>query len=321
MGQSIRDIRRRINSVRSTSQITRAMEMVSVAKLRRAQEQLAQARPFAGQLADVVRRLLADPRLHRQLPGVSPAVVTGRASVSRVAYVVITSDRGLAGGYNVNLVRFARTQIESDSCPYLLYCIGRKGRHFFERLGWPVQGGLESVGDNVDFLTARKLGSELWELFVSSQVDQVDLIYQQFLGVGHQRPVRETLLPLTRLVSSRIASTGDATRLGKGPEQAGEGADTEATTVAEYIYVPSREQVLALLLPRLVHNELYRVLLEAKASEHGARRTAMHQATENAEEMLRALQLSYNKARQAAITKELVEIVGGAETLTAGGGQ
>lgn len=298
MPRSTREIRRRINTIRNTQQITRAMEMVSVAKLRRAQGQVLSARPYADQLGQVLRRLLADPRLLRT-PGVDPVLVHGRPGpVARLVYVVITADRGLAGGYNVNLIRFAMSVLDREERPYQLICIGRKGRDFFARRGYPLLGEITGLNDSIDFPVAHRLSRQLVSLLEDGAADEVSVIYSRFLGPGRERPTVEKLLPLDRMA-------GEATVEGAG----------------ETIYVPSRAALLRLLLPRIVDAEVYRILLEAKASEHGARMAAMHNATENAEELIDTLQLSYNKARQAAITKELAEIVGGSEALTQGGGQ
>lgn len=315
MPRSTREIRRRINTVRSTEQITRAMEMVSVAKLRRAQAQVEAARRYAGRLEEIMGRLLADPSVLKAR-GFDPVILQGRPTVRNVIYVVIAADRGLAGGYNVNLLRFAANALAREERPYRLFCAGRKGRDFFTARRYPLAGEIGFLGDTIDFAVARKLSRQLIDLLHQGEADEVYVIYSQFLGPGREKPTLRKLLPLGAF--ARTEGTPGETP-NESPGEIPKNAANEAEE--EIIMVPSPATVLEMLLPRFVDTEVYLLLLEAKASEHGARMTAMHNATENAEEMIENLQLSYNKARQAAITKELTEIVGGAEALTRGGGQ
>lgn len=302
-GQSMRDIKRRIQSVKNTQQITKAMEMVSAAKLRRAQTRAITARPFANKLREVLARLV---------------VATGRTGaydhpllqvreVRRVAYVVIAADRGLAGGYNANVIRYGLGKLRAQTRETVVIPVGRKARDAFRRLGFTIPRDYTGLGDEISLSDAHDLARYLMELYETGEVDEVHLVYSQFISAISQRPVSEQLLPVSRGEMEQ----GDRTTDGQQADGAAAGAD--------YIYEPSPEAVLGLLLPRYVENLVYRALLEAKASEHGARMSAMRNATENAEEMIEYLTLSFNRARQASITKELAEIVGGAEALAAGG--
>ncbi|MBE3576605.1 MAG: ATP synthase F1 subunit gamma [Limnochordales bacterium] len=299
MPRSTREIRRRINTVRSTQQITRAMEMVSVAKLRRTQTQLEAARHYTGQLEEMMGRLLADPGVLAG-GGFDPVILKGRSVVRQVVYVVIAADRGLCGGLNVNLLRYAARVLAEEQRPYQVFCLGRKSRDFFASRRYPLAGEIAFLGDSIDFALARKLSRQLVDLLRRGDTDEVYVVYNQFLGPGREKPAVRKLLPLSELLRLPVAPN-------------------ESETGRETLLVPSRAAVLEMLLPRVIDAEFYLLLLEAKASEHGARMTAMHNATKNAEELIESLQLSYNKARQAAITKELAEIVAGAEALTQGG--
>jgi len=280
-------VQRRIKAVKSTQQITKAMKMVDAAKLRRAQARVLAARPYARELAKTLGRLVAagagknHPLLSRQPEG-----------TPTVAYVVITADRGLAGAFNINVIRRAHAAIEAEARPVKLICIGRKGRDYFVKR--KIQPVLEFVnlGDNMTFALARQIVSKIVELYLSGEVDEVRLIYTEFINAVTQRPVETQLLPVQ-------PATGEE----------------EGQAQVEYIYEPSPEEVLNTLVPRFAETVFYQALLESKASEHGARMTAMGNATDNAQEMIAKLTLAYNRARQAAITREISEIVGGANAL------
>ncbi|HEY8496959.1 MAG TPA: ATP synthase F1 subunit gamma [Limnochordales bacterium] len=304
----MRDIKRRISSVRNIQQITKAMELVSATKLRRAQASVLAARPYAQKLEEVLTRLVM---ANRAQAGGKKAfrhpLLEGRMA-KRVAYVVITADRGLAGAYNANVIRRAEQELAAEKREWALICVGRKGRDHFHRRGRPIHSEYLFLGDDIDFLRSREISRALTDLYVSGQFDEINLVYTQFISTGSQRPVVVRLLPLSGLV----AEEGSA-----APETGEPGEPAEGEAV-EYIYEPSPAEVLGLLLPRHVDMQVYRALLEAKASEHAARMRAMRAATDNATEMIRTLTLSFNRARQAAITKEIAEIVGGAEALNLG---
>ncbi len=278
---SMRDIKRRIKSVKSTQQITKAMKMVAAAKLRRAQERVVQARPFAKELSETLGRLVAVAK------DAAHPLLEVRESKS-IGYVVITADRGLAGGYNANLIRKANTEIK-ELGEVSLVTVGRKSRDFFRRIGRPIKSEFVGLGEDIDFSTAKEIANTVMNLYTSGEFDEVYLVYTEFVTALTQKPTTIKLLPV------------------QTPEQSGPQLD--------YIYEPSPEAVLNVLLPKYVETTLFRALLESKASEHGARMTAMGSATENAKEMIDKLTLSFNRARQAAITREISEIVGGAAAL------
>lgn len=260
--------------------------MVAAAKLRRAQEGAQNARPYARELSKTLGRLVkagagADhPLLHRRTEG-----------TPTVAYVVITADRGLAGSFNINVIRKAHHALEAESRPAKVITIGRKGRDYFVKRR--IQPVLEFVplGDNITFAMSRSILSKIVDLYMSGEVDEVRLVFTEFVNAVTQRPVEVQLLPIQ-------------------PEES-----EDDHGLVEYIYEPSAEQVLNTLVPRYAETIFYQALLESKASEHGARMTAMGNATDNAEEMIAQLTLAYNRARQAAITNEISEIVGGANAL------
>lgn len=278
----MRDLKRRIRSIKNTQQITKAMKMVAAAKLRKIQDKVIAGRPYGDKIQEVVGRLLASGE-GGDLP------LAQEREVNKVGYCLITADRGLAGSYNANLIRLAQEHMEKESRPYALIAVGRKGRDFFQRRGIEVLAEYTGVEDVPDFAFARRLARDLERLFLEGAVDEIHLIYSRFYSALRQVPQAVKLLPLS-------------------PPQ-------EISQVPEYLYEPERKSLLAGLLPRYIEIQIYRALLEAKASEHGARMTAMDNATENAAEMIEKLTLSFNRARQAAITKEIIEVVAGAEAL------
>jgi F-type H+-transporting ATPase subunit gamma len=280
-------VQRRIKAVKNTQQITKAMKMVSAAKLRRAQEKVLAARPYARELAKMLSRLVAGGA------GANHPMLAQRPVVRNVAYVVMTADRGLAGSFNVNVIRKAATSMKADARALKLVSVGRKGRDFFKKRG--INSALEftGTGEEPSFAQAQGMISDLVNLFVSGEIDEVRMVYTEFINPVSQRPVEVQLLPV------------------RPPE----GNEAQPGPGMDYIYEPSAEQVLDTLLPRFAQITLYQALLESKASEHGARMTAMGNATENAKEMIGKLTLAYNRARQASITREISEIVGGAEAL------
>lgn len=278
----MRDLKRRIRSVQSTQHITRAMKMVAAAKLRKAQAQVTAARPYAAKLEEVVGRLIAavDPETQ---PLAAPR------EVKKAGYVLITADRGLAGGYNANLIRLAEERLRGEDRTAALVAVGRKGRDFFRRRPVEIVETFTDIGDNPDLTQARELARRLVTMYLEGTLDEVNLVYTRFYSAIRQVPMVERLLPIP--APQRKQDTGD------------------------YIYEPSPEAVLQVLLPRYCEIKVYRALLEAKASEHGARMTAMDNATKNAAEMIDKFTLSFNRARQAAITGEILEIVAGADAL------
>ncbi|WP_335876896.1 ATP synthase F1 subunit gamma [Anoxybacter fermentans] len=278
----MRDIKRRIRSVQNTQKITRAMKMVAAAKLRRAQERAEGARTFFEATRSIFKNVA-----NAVLDETHPLLVDRGGK--KVGYLVITADRGLAGGYNVKMNNEVEQHIEDKSKTSLI-TVGRKGRDYFKRRGYNIVSEYLGIEDYPDFRIAKKISAELIQLYEAEVFDRVYLGYMRFQSAMTQIP---TIIPLLPVV----------------PEKKEEGRRID------YIYEPSAVEVLDWILPRYVENIIYSALLEAKASEFGARMTAMDNATENAQEMIDNLILSYNRARQAAITTEISEIVGGAEAL------
>jgi F-type H+-transporting ATPase subunit gamma len=294
---SLRDIRKRIASVRSTQQITKAMKMVAAAKLRRAQESILATRPYATKMLEVLNSLAA-----RTSAEAHPLLA--RREPKRIEVVVFTSDRGLCGAFNMNLIQRTERFMEEEkvkSEELALSFIGRKGRDYFRRRKVNIRREYINFFGKVDYLLASRIGQELAKAYIEKQVDGIYLLYSEFRSAIQQRVVLRKVLPV-------IPGGEEAHTPVPPPEKGGAAA-------VEYLYEPSEGQILDSLLPMYVEVQVYHALLESVASEYGARMTAMENATNNAAEMIEKLTLVYNKARQAAITKELIEIVSGAEAL------
>jgi F-type H+-transporting ATPase subunit gamma len=291
---SLKSIRTRISSVKSTQKITRAMKLVSAARLRRAQDAILGARPYANALAEAVVEVAlragadAHPLLDRRTP-------------ERLTMVPLTSDRGLAGGFNANVFRALQRFVaeQQKATPPVrevgLEIIGKKGRDFFRRRKATIGHELAGPTAETALQIAREMAHIVTHSFMNGRTDAVYLVYNEFKSAGTQRVVVEPLLPIT----------GEGLRL----------AQTASAGAIDFLYEPSKQRLLDQLLPMFVESQIYRGLLESMASEFGARMTAMDSATSNAKEMISSLTLQYNRARQAAITKELMEIVSGAEAL------
>lgn len=284
--QSMRDIRRRIKSVENIQKITRAMKMVAAAKLKRAQKRAEGARAFSEKTQTIFQNVA------RAATDTSHPLLQSHEG-DQVGMIVITSDRGLTGGYNVRLLNEIVQQIQDKSKTSII-TIGRKGRDYFRRRGYNVISEYLGIGDAPAFALAQRIAQEVIHLYETGNVDRVYLCFMRFKTAMTQIPTVQSLLPIA-------------------PESETETAAEERMT--EYIYEPSAAEVLDWILPKYLENIIYSALLEAKASEFGAQMTAMESATENAQEMIEKLVLSYNRARQAAITTEISEIVGGAEAL------
>ncbi|HID11245.1 MAG TPA: ATP synthase F1 subunit gamma [Candidatus Latescibacteria bacterium] len=283
---ALRDIKRRIASVQSTRQITNTMKMVAAARLRRAQEALFRTRPYAEGLEHLIGHLCVRVRgdLHPLL------AVRGRSR--KAALVVVTSDRGLCGAFNSNVVRRANQRIlERPDVETGFILVGKKGRDFFRRRGMgPVLYEQVGLFQELDFGQARVLADHIGQLYLDGNLDSVEVVYQEFRSAVRQEVVLRPLLPIV-------------------PREPISGP------IYPYLYEPSEEAILDVLLSRYLVVQLWRVLLESFAAEQGARMTAMENATDNADEMIEQLTLAYNKARQAAITKEILEVAGGAEAM------
>ncbi|MCR4400166.1 MAG: ATP synthase F1 subunit gamma [Syntrophomonadaceae bacterium] len=295
-GKGVREYKRRIRSVSNTRQITKAMKMVSAAKLRKAQESAEASRPYAGKLAEVLSRLAAISTDARH------PLLEKRESIEKVTYLVVTADRGLCGAFNTNIIRLAAESIRADERPAEkgVAAVGRKSRDFFRKRGYKMQGEFVNLGDNISYAHAKEIGQYIIQMYEEAATDEVYLVYARFVNALRQVPTIVKLLPLE---PPKVEETGESVR----------------EFFADYIYEPSADAILTSLLPRYVESQIYHALLESKASEHGARMTAMSNATDNASELVDTLTLSMNKARQAAITSEILEIVGGAEALKKGG--
>ncbi|MCE9670979.1 ATP synthase F1 subunit gamma [Myxococcus stipitatus] len=289
---SLRDIRKRIRSVKNTRQITKAMKMVSAAKLRKAQDAILAARPYATMLDQIIADLSArsgDDNLSHPLLAARP--------VKRVELVTLTSDRGLAGGFNSNITRRAnRFLYENTNLERIqLSTVGRKGNDFFRNRGQAVRKDFGGLYQRLNYRAAADVAEELVASFLNGEVDAVHVVYNEFVSAITQKVVVMQLLPLQTLGADAPASAN--------------------TALVDFKYEPDRQAVLDRLVPQAVNIKLYRALLESVASEHGARMSAMENATSNASDMIGSLTLTYNRTRQAVITKELMEIVSGAEAL------
>ncbi|MDD4802737.1 MAG: ATP synthase F1 subunit gamma [Syntrophomonas sp.] len=289
-GAGVKDLKRRIRSIKNTQQITSAMKMVAAAKLRRAQEAAEKSRPYTDALNETIARLV----------GVSTdaehPLLAKREEVRKVGYIVVTADRGLCGGYNTNIIRAATDSIAADDRKIYngIIAVGKRSRDFFrKRTGLDAE--FINLGDKINYTDAREISQYVISAYENEEYDEIYLVYAKFVNVLRQVPTVVKVLPI------------------EPPEESAEERNIE------YIYEPSAEDILLTLLPRYVGGQIYHAMLEGKASEQGARMTAMGNASQNAAEIIGNLTLKMNKVRQAAITDEILDIVGGAEALNKGG--
>jgi F-type H+-transporting ATPase subunit gamma len=302
---SLKSIRKRIGSVKSTQKITRAMKMVAGARLARAQQRIVALRPYAVKTQEVLASVLAAQAAAEEddaAGGKAPHPLLVRRPERRVLYLVLTSDRGLCGSFNTNLNKGAERQWREDVAAGrepTFYVVGRKGNDFLRRRNAPVGHTFRGVWESTDLAQARLIASTVLAPFRAGEVDSIKLVYNQFRSAMSQTLVVDQLLP----VVARPAGDDEG------------GARRDAVAPAEYLYEPDPDALLDRLVPMYLEITLLRALYESQASEFGARMTAMDSATKNAKEMISSLTLQYNRARQAAITKELMEIIGGAEAL------
>jgi len=293
-GGAERILRRRINTVSNTKKITRAMELIAATRVARAQQRARNARPYSEQLTGVIEDLAAGGA------EVNHPLLREAEKVEKVAFLTCAADRGLAGAYNSSVVRSAEREIQalrSEGGDYSLLAVGRKVNDYFSFRGYDIDSKYSGFTDNPTYEDARTIARRVRELFDSGEVDQVELIYTEFVSLGSQRPVVRRLLPLS--TSDVIAEAG--------------GGEKEA--LAGFSFEPSAEGVLHDLLPQYVEARIYTALLDAAASEHANRQRAMKAATDNAEELIVKLSRAMNRARQESITTEIMEIVSGAEAL------
>jgi F-type H+-transporting ATPase subunit gamma len=282
---NLKEIRNRISSVSSTMQITSAMKMVSAAKLKKAQDAITAMRPYAEKLTELLQNVSAT------LDGDAGGEFTAQREVNKVLIVAITSNRGLAGAFNTNVIKQAKEVAESYAGKQVdVFAIGKKGNDILRKTHSVIENKSE-IYDELTFERVSLIAEALTEKFVTGDYDKIELIYNQFKNAATQIVQVEQFLPLAPIQSDVPASTGD------------------------YIFEPSKEEIVLTLIPKSLKTQLYKAIRDSFASEHGARMTAMHKATDNATDLRNQLKLTYNKARQAAITNEILEIVGGAEAL------
>lgn len=305
---NLRDIRNRIDSVKNTQKVTRAMKMVAAAKLRRAQERIFQTRPYAFQIGKVLSHL------KQELDPTSHPLFQEPEEVEGVLLIIVTADRGLAGAFNSNIIRLAEQTIQEDYAAKLrsgnlyLLCVGRKGHDYFKRRDFPLVGDFRGVFNDLKFDHVHRIADVAVEGFVEGRWGQVKVVYNEFKNTISQNRIVEPLLPVPKEHFVTPVMEGEH-EIQLQPEQRNGAA-------IDYIFEPSAEYILDVLVPRFVSYQLWRILLESNAAEQGARMVAMDNATSNADELLRNLRTSYNRARQDAITTEIIEITSGAEALS-----
>ncbi|MFV7236248.1 ATP synthase F1 subunit gamma [Flavobacterium sp. ZB4R12] len=282
---NLKEIRNRITSVSSTMQITSAMKMVSAAKLKKAQDAITAMRPYAEKLTELLQNLSAT------LEGDAGGEFTTQREIKKVLVVAITSNRGLCGAFNTNVIKEAKSRSEFYAGKQVdIFAIGKKGNDVLSK-SLSIVDNQSAIFDALTFDNVAKISDILTEKFVSGEYDKIELIYNQFKNAATQIVQTEQFLPLAPIKSDLTVSAGD------------------------YIFEPSKEEIVLTLIPKSLKTQLYKGIRDSFASEHGARMTAMHKATDNATELRNQLKLTYNKARQASITNEILEIVGGAEAL------
>ncbi len=280
---NLKDIRDRIKSVKSIQKVTKAMKMVAAAKMRKAQERMEQARPYSASLDEIIHHLLPDvDRNMLPLLNIRP--------VKRKAYIIVSADRGLAGAFNSNLLKVAQEEIDSFGKENVdLFCIGKKARDYFSYRNYKIIESHVDFWAEMEYENAMMIGRSIIDYFTSGIVDEIHVVYNYFVNVAQQEIKSETLLPLTY--------------------------DSSDSKGLDRLYEPSKEALVNTLIPRHLNVQMWKYLLESYASEQAARMLSMENATTNAQDMIKDLTLQFNKARQAAITTEMLEIVGGAEAL------
>jgi F-type H+-transporting ATPase subunit gamma len=297
MAGQLKEVRNRIKSVQSTQQITKAMKMVSAAKLRRAQDSIVQMRPYAKKLQEMLSNIVSNSEGE-----VGMALATERA-VEKVLLIVITSDRGLCGAFNANVIKAAKVCIAEKYAAQhkkgnvTIWNIGKKGYEHFSKNKYNADATHKDIFLNLTFENVQKAAQAAVKAFENKEFDAVEIVYSQFKNAATQQFEVERFLPIPKV------------------ENLPAGRQGKPALKSDFIYDPAKEQLIIELMPKILNTQLYKAVLDSNASEHGARMTAMDKASENANELLRALKISYNRARQAAITTELTEIVSGAAAL------
>jgi F-type H+-transporting ATPase subunit gamma len=290
-----RELKGRIKSVENTRKITRTMEMVATSKMKRAQDRVVAARPYANSLAEVISSLYS-PELAERFP-----LLRQPATVKKAAVILLTSNRGLAGAFNANLIKEARNllaRLDKAGTETQLRIVGRKGLGYFKYIGRKIESSRTDITDRPTAVNATELVDDFIRQFQTGEIDAVYVVYAKFNSALSAPPATQTILPVTPPEKKKA-----------------EGGKGRAALQHDYLLFPSAEEILAELLPSYVRNSVYRALVETVAAEQGARRTAMKNATDNAGDMLNVLRRTYNRARQAQITQEIAEIVGGSAVL------
>ncbi len=297
---SLIDLRRRIRAVKNTQQITKAMKMVAASKLRRAQERIMNARPYAVQMQRVLGSVAArvDPSIH---PLLTSRELTPE---SRTLVIIVTADKGLCGSFNTNVIKAGGSYVLGSAQQCTLGLVGRKGKEFFGRRGYDVMFEQVGIFQKLRFEDARVIAQTATDAFLGGKVDRVMLVYNEFKSVMTQRVVVDQLLPIAR---DEVAATG--------PDTAPVVPGGDPRAQIDYLYEPAPQEIFNQLLPRYVEVQVYRALLESNAAFYAAQMTAMDTATKNSADMIADLTLYMNKVRQAAITREIIEVVSGAEAL------
>ncbi len=291
MAGQLKEVRNRIKSVQSTQQITKAMKMVSAAKLRRAQDAITQMRPYAQKLQEMLSNIVSNTEgdMHIKL--------AEERAVEKVLLIVITSDRGLCGGYNANLIKLAKLTIaekyaaQHQKGNVSIWNIGKKGYESLLKAGYKVDATYKDIFLNLNFESVQAAAQAAMKAFENKEFDAVEIIYSEFKNAATQQYKAEQFLPIPKVTNNNSSKKSD------------------------FIFEPAKEELIAELMPKILNTQLFKAVLDCNASEHGARMTAMDKASENANELLKSLKISYNRARQAAITTELTEIVSGAAAL------
>lgn len=293
-GGKERELKRRISSVQTTKQITRAMELIAATRVVKAMNRADGARPYARQITSVIENLAAGGA------EASHPLLREAEDVKRVGFIVMAGDRGLAGAYNTNPIRACERQIQAhqlEGKDYSLFCVGKKAKAYFRFRNYRVDHAYEGFSDNPVYEDARRIADDVAEAFISGEVDEVELVYTEFISMGTQKVSVRRFLPLEDTATMAEEGSGDA------------------AVASAFEFEPSPEAVLAALLPRYIEARLFGALLDCAASEHANRQRAMKSATDNAEDLITRLSREMNTARQAAITTEIMEIVSGAEAL------
>ena len=286
---NLKEIRSRIKSVKSIQKVTKAMKMVAAAKLRKSQENMERARPYSERLSNLISDLVDE----KNKP--TSELLTSRKVVSNIGFIIVTADRGLAGSFNTNIIKKAEQEIKQYNKENIkLFCIGKKGYEYFSKRGYTIEKYYVDFWNNLTFGIASEISNDVMDSFLNHSIDKAQVIYNYFKNVATQQIQFETFLPIQPLEQS----------------------SNKNVAYADVLYEPSEEELLTLLIPKHLNTQVWKYILESFASEQGSRMIAMENATENAGDMISDLTLEFNKARQTAITTEMLEIVGGAEALS-----